>query len=155
MAQIDASSLAARLRLHNKSLSQAATPSLRKVMVKSGCVVGEEEGAWEEIVIEGELLLHACEREREGVLAGDDTHGREVVDALNRTQLLQSFVNHARVAPFQLPLSRLTKILHPPSQTLRADLLQNGVLGRCVIDELPARLTVMGALRPLLAKISL
>ncbi len=83
MAQIDAPSLAARLRLHDKGLGQAAPSRLGKVVVEFGRVVGEEEGAREEIVIEGELLLHACEREREGVFAGDDTHGWEVVDALD------------------------------------------------------------------------
>lgn len=84
---------------HNKSLSEAAPSRLSVVMVELGSVVGQEERARKEIVVERELLLHACESEGQCVFAADDAHRREVVDALSGTHPLQSVVDHAGIAP--------------------------------------------------------
>jgi hypothetical protein len=155
LREIYSPSLASRLGFHNKGFSEAASSGFSEVVVNLGGVVGEEEGAWEEVVVEGELILHASEGEGEGVLAADDAHGGEVIDALVGCHPLESLIDHPSVAPFQLPRTSLSKVLHSKPKRLRADLLKNGVLCDCIARMIHARLMVMLdllALRPIISR---
>lgn len=144
MGQVDAPALAAGLGLDDEGLEEPSLAGLGEVVIDLGSVVGVEEGPGEVVVVVRELLLHLGQRECKGVLPRDDAHRREMVDPLRDVHPLQGLVDHAGVAPLELPLLALPEVLDPPPQALAAaDLLQNRVLGIWLVLVVLARLMTM------------
>lgn len=130
MGQVNASALAASLRLDYKGLDESSLPGLREIMINLSGVIGIEKGPWVIVIILRKFLLHLGQSKRKCILPRDDTHRRKMIDPLRIIHPLQGLIDHPSVTPLELPVLGLPEVLHLPVQRITAThLLQNRVFG--------------------------